>query len=59
MHARKTISTAKRLTAMRRKQVNIRLEVALYQTLQALAGKIDDRCRKRRCISSKLDCDNG
>jgi hypothetical protein len=37
MHARKTISTAKRLTAMRRKQVNIRLEVALYQTLQALA----------------------
>lgn len=37
MQARKTPNTAKRTATARRKQVNIRLEAALYQTLRALA----------------------
>jgi hypothetical protein len=37
MQAKKKTSTAKRTATVRRKQVNIRLEAALYQTLQAIA----------------------
>jgi hypothetical protein len=39
MQAKRKTSTAKRTAAVRRKQVNIRLEAALYQTLQAIAGQ--------------------
>jgi hypothetical protein len=39
MQAKKKTSTAKRTATVRRKQVNIRLEAALYQTLQAIAGR--------------------
>lgn len=39
MQARKTTRTVKRTATVRRTQVNIRLEAALYQTLQAIAGQ--------------------
>jgi hypothetical protein len=37
MQARRTTHTAKRTATVRRKQVNIRLEAALYHTLQVIA----------------------
>jgi hypothetical protein len=39
MQARRTTRTGKRTVTVRRTQVNIRLEAALYQTIQAIAGQ--------------------
>lgn len=39
MHAKRASRPVKPTTSVRRKQVNIRLEAALYRTLQAIAGQ--------------------